>query len=58
MVQHQAGKIAQRSRSAAKFDNLDEAVKEEALIAIFPALKPFDVKWTLKKWQRECKSGH
>ncbi len=32
-----------------EFDNLDEVGKEEALIAIFPALKPFDVKWTLKK---------
>jgi hypothetical protein len=30
-------------------DDLDEESKEKALIAIFPALKPFDVKWTLKK---------
>jgi hypothetical protein len=34
---------------SSEFDNLDEQGKEEALIAIFPALKPFDVKWTLKK---------
>ncbi|OWP04438.1 smr domain-containing protein [Marssonina coronariae] len=30
-------------------DNLDEAGKEKALTGIFPALKPFDITWTLKK---------
>ncbi|KAE9380274.1 hypothetical protein N431DRAFT_394961 [Stipitochalara longipes BDJ] len=30
-------------------DSLDDQDKETALIAIFPSLKPFDVKWTLKK---------
>ncbi|XMA17307.1 hypothetical protein WAI453_010098 [Rhynchosporium graminicola] len=35
--------------SSSELDSLDEAGKEEALISIFPALKPFDVKWTLKK---------
>ncbi|KAL2069550.1 hypothetical protein VTL71DRAFT_14229 [Oculimacula yallundae] len=34
---------------SSELDNLDGAGKEEALIAIFPALKPFDIKWTLKK---------
>lgn len=32
-----------------ELENLDEAGKEKALIGIFPALKPFDIKWTLKK---------
>ncbi|KAK2628035.1 hypothetical protein QTJ16_002681 [Diplocarpon rosae] len=30
-------------------DNLDDAGKEKALTGIFPALKPFDITWTLKK---------
>ncbi len=32
-----------------ELDNLDEAGKEKALTGIFPALKPFDIIWTLKK---------
>lgn len=32
-----------------QFDVLDNVGKEKALIAIFPALKPFDITWTLKK---------
>ncbi|KAH7346378.1 hypothetical protein BKA65DRAFT_275380 [Rhexocercosporidium sp. MPI-PUGE-AT-0058] len=34
---------------SSELDSLDQAGKEEALISIFPALKPFDIKWTLKK---------
>jgi len=34
---------------SSELDNLDQAGKERALISIFPALKPFDIKWTLKK---------
>ncbi|PMD35270.1 hypothetical protein L207DRAFT_495512 [Hyaloscypha variabilis F] len=32
-----------------ELDGLDERGKEAALVSIFPALKPFDIKWTLKK---------
>jgi hypothetical protein len=31
------------------WDVLDDEAKEERLLKIFPVLKPFDVKWTLKK---------
>lgn len=31
------------------WDVLDDAAKEERLLKIFPVLKPFDVKWTMKK---------
>ncbi|PVH87747.1 hypothetical protein DL98DRAFT_479966 [Cadophora sp. DSE1049] len=34
---------------SSELDDLDQAGKEQALIGIFPALKPFDIKWTLKK---------
>jgi len=34
---------------SSELDDLDEEGKVNALIAIFPALKPFDIKWTLKK---------
>ncbi|KAK0120112.1 hypothetical protein ONS95_011521 [Cadophora gregata] len=38
------------SRSySSELDKLDQAGKEQALIGIFPALKPFDITWTLKK---------
>lgn len=36
-----------------EIDTLDEEGKEGALLDMFPTLKPFDIKWTLKK----CK-GH
>ncbi|KAJ5053907.1 uncharacterized protein L3040_000197 [Drepanopeziza brunnea f. sp. 'multigermtubi'] len=32
-----------------ELDGLDEVGKEKALIGIFPALKPFDITWTLRK---------
>jgi hypothetical protein len=32
-----------------ELDVLDNAGKEKALVGIFPALKPFDIRWTLKK---------
>ncbi len=32
-----------------ELDGLDEESKEKAFVAMFPALKPFDIKWTLKK---------
>jgi hypothetical protein len=32
-----------------ELDGLNEDEKEKTLIGIFPALKPFDIKWTLKK---------
>ena len=35
--------------SSSELDGLDEQGQEAALAAIFPALKPFDIKWTLKK---------
>lgn len=38
-----------RTPVPSQFDVLDNEGKERALIAIFPALKPFDVAWTLKK---------
>lgn len=34
---------------SSELDSLDEAGKEKALIGIFPALKSFDITWTLKK---------
>lgn len=34
-----------------ELDGLDEAGKEKTLVAIFPALKPFDITWTLKKYK-------
>ena len=34
---------------SSELDGLNEQGKEAALIAIFPALKPFDIKWTLRK---------
>lgn len=30
-------------------DGLDQESKENVLVGMFPALKPFDIKWTLKK---------
>jgi len=32
-----------------ELDVLDNEGKEKALVGIFPALKPFDIRWTLKK---------
>lgn len=37
------------STYSSELDTLDQAGKEKALISIFPALKPFDITWTLKK---------
>jgi hypothetical protein len=34
-----------------QLDDLGEEEKETALMGIFPTLKPFDVKWTLKKYK-------
>lgn len=34
-----------------QLDDLDEEEKKTALMGIFPTLKPFDVKWTLKKYK-------
>lgn len=34
-----------------ELDGLDEAGKEKTLVGIFPALKLFDIKWTLKKYK-------
>ncbi|KAL5318819.1 hypothetical protein ACEPPN_013886 [Leptodophora sp. 'Broadleaf-Isolate-01'] len=34
---------------SSELDSLNQVGKEEALISIFPALKPFDIRWTLKK---------
>jgi hypothetical protein len=39
---------------SSELDGLDEEGKEEALVAIFPALKPFDVKWMLKKFKGDA----
>ncbi|KAF4628506.1 hypothetical protein G7Y89_g9647 [Cudoniella acicularis] len=36
-----------------EFDALDEVGKESALMGIFPILKPFDIKWALKKYKGE-----
>jgi hypothetical protein len=37
-----------------KLDGLDDHGKERTLIAIFPALSPFDVRWTLKKYKGDA----
>ncbi|TVY34630.1 hypothetical protein LSUB1_G006921, partial [Lachnellula subtilissima] len=34
-----------------QLDDLNEEAKKTALMGIFPTLKPFDVKWTLKKYK-------
>lgn len=36
-----------------RFEMLDDGSKEELLVEMFPGIKPFDVKWTLKK----CNGG-
>jgi hypothetical protein len=39
------------STYTSELDSLDEEGKEKTLIGIFPALRPFDVKWTLKRYK-------
>lgn len=38
-----------------RFEMLDEGGKEALLVEMFPGLKPFDVKWTLRKCKGEVK---
>lgn len=37
-----------------EIDGLNEEDKEKTLIGIFPSLKPFDIKWTLKKYKGDA----
>lgn len=47
-------KYSPQNSYTSELDGLDLETKEATLIGIFPTLKPFDIKWTLKKYKGDA----